>query len=233
MKGRFRTLAVAVFLTAGVLLLTYPAFSDAWNRRHAASAYTAFDREVRETDRETLDLMWLEAEEYNRTLPDNPSRFQPDAKELQTYSRLLAPDDTGIMGRITVPKIRCGALIYHGTSEGVLQAGIGHMAGSSLPVGGPSVHTILVGHRGLPSAKLFTDLDRMEIGDEFTLEILGRKLCYRVDRILTVLPDEEEAAAIEEGMDYCTLLTCTPYGINTHRLLVRGRRTDPSGKGED
>ena len=166
------------------------------------------------------------AVDYNSTLVDNGRRFSPNKQEKDLYSSILSVDDNGMMGYITIPELRLKLAIYHGVDESVLQVGIGHIEGSSLPVGGESTHCVLSGHRGLPSAKLFTDIDKLVIGDVFMLHVYDELLTYEVDQILIVEPEDYSALAIEEGKDYCTLVTCTPYGINTHRLLVRGHRVE-------
>ena len=222
---------VLFFGVLGVSLLLYPALADLQNRRFNGRMYGAYSREVGGMPTEQIEAMWREAEEYNRQLLEDPARFLITEEKVAEYRRLLAPDDTGIMGQITIPAIHCREVIYHGTDEGVLQVGVGHLAGSSLPVGGRSVHTVLAGHRGLPSARLFTDLDQLAYGDEFFLDILGRTLVYRVDQILVVEPDDQEPVDIFPDQDYCTLLTCTPYGVNTERLLVRGVREIPEREG--
>ena len=163
---------------------------------------------------------------YNSGLVDNGRRFSPNKEEKENYNSILSVDDNGMMGYITIPELRLKLAIYHGVDESVLQVGIGHIEGSSLPVGGSGTHCVISGHRGLPSAKLFTDIDKLVIGDVFMLHVYDELLTYEVDQILIVEPEDYSALAIEEGKDYCTLVTCTPYGINTHRLLVRGHRVD-------
>ena len=166
------------------------------------------------------------AEDYNSLLLDNGRRFSPGKEEDLLYRGILSTDDNGMMGYITIPELRLKLAIYHSVDESVLQVGIGHIEGSSLPVGGESTHCVLSGHRGLPSAKLFTDIDKLELGDVFMLHVYDEVLTYEVDQILIVEPEDYSALAIEEDKDYCTLVTCTPYGINTHRLLVRGHRVE-------
>lgn len=166
------------------------------------------------------------AEDYNSLLLDNGRRFSPCKEEDLLYRGILSTDDNGMMGYITIPELRLKLAIYHSVDESVLQVGIGHIEGSSLPVGGESTHCVLSGHRGLPSAKLFTDIDKLELGDVFMLHVYDEVLTYEVDQILIVEPEDYSALAIEEDKDYCTLVTCTPYGINTHRLLVRGHRVE-------
>lgn len=167
--------------------------------------------------------MILDAERYNESLKGTKSPLF-DPTQVVGYNKILDPAGTGVMGYIDIDKIGVELPIYHGTDSTVLQVGIGHIEGSSLPVGGESTHCVLSGHRGLPSAKLFTDLDELKIGDTFTITVLDRVLIYQVDQIKVVLPEEVADLQIENGKDYCTLVTCTPYGINTHRMLVRGIR---------
>lgn len=166
------------------------------------------------------------AQEYNEYLQTCVGRFTPSEDESEWYRSLLNVTSDGIMAYIKIPKIDINLPIYHSVDSAVLQVAIGHLEGSSLPVGGEGVHTVLSGHRGLTSAKLFTHLDELEIGDAFSITVLGETLNYTIDNIDTVLPEEMDGLAIEEDKDYCTLVTCTPYGVNTHRLLVRGVRTD-------
>lgn len=216
---------VLVFLV-GLSLLLYPTVSDYWNSLHQSRAITGYTEQVADLDTETYDRLWAEAVAYNETLLNKPDRFQMTDEELEEYDQLLRVSGSDVIGYIEIDKIDCYLPIYHGTSESVLQVGVGHLEGSSLPVGGESTHCVISGHRGLPSARLFTDLDRLEEGDTFRLYVLDEVLTYEVDQILVVEPTEVDALAITEGEDYCTLVTCTPYGINTHRLLVRGHRIE-------
>ena len=170
--------------------------------------------------------MWADALAYNAELRPGTAAYTPGETQSRAYSGLLNVDGSGIMGYIEIPKISVSLPIYHGTGEAVLQVGVGHLDWTSLPTGGEGTHTVLSGHRGLPSAKLFTHLDQMEVGDTFQLRILDEVLTYQVDQILIVLPEETSDLVIQKGKDYCTLITCTPYGINTHRLLVRGQRVE-------
>ena len=218
-------------LLLGLGLMAYPTVSDWWNSFHQTRAIAAYEVMVNDTDQEALDALREEAVAYNARLPEKEGRFLPTEEELEEYNALLDPGGTGAMGYISIPRIEVNLPVYHGTSEAVLQIAVGHIEGSSLPVGGEGTHSVLSGHRGLPSARLFTDLDRLEEGDLFTLTVLNRVLTYEVDQIRIVLPGELDDLAIVPGEDYCTLVTCTPYGINTHRLLVRGRRVLlPEGK---
>jgi len=216
-------LLVAVFFT-GLSLLLYPAISDMWNSRRQSYAITHYSEQVAGLDREDYRRMWADADAYNHTLIGRRNGFLLDDAQKAQYPKLLDLTGTGVMGYIEIPKIGCSLPLYHGTDEAVLQVAVGHIEWSSLPVGGESTHTVFSGHRGLPSAKLFTDLDEIEEGDIFMLVILEEVLTYQVDRISIVEPHESESLLIEEGKDLCTLVTCTPYGINSHRLLVRGHR---------
>lgn len=167
-----------------------------------------------------------DANEYNKMLSGSSTHWILDKQELEEYNKLLDISGTGIMGQIEIPKINCSLTIYHDTADEVLQIAVGHIPGSSLPVGGKSTHTVLSGHRGLPSAKIFTHLDKLEKGDLFMIRVLDEVLTYEVDSILIAEPDDFSALGIEQGKDFCTLVTCTPYGVNTHRLLVRGHRIE-------
>lgn len=225
-KSSFVTAILIAALLAGALLLLYPTVSDYWNSFHQSRAIASYAEQVADLDDNTYDQIWADARAYNETLDNSTSRFVMTEEQKKIYEALLNIADNGVMGYIEIPKIKCNLPIYHGTDEAVLQIAIGHVQGSSLPAGGESTHCVLSGHRGLPSAKLFSDLDQLTEGDVFLLRVLGETLTYEVDQIRTVLPDELDDLAIEEGKEYCTLVTCTPYGINSHRLLVRGHRVE-------
>lgn len=225
-KKNWSNIILIVVFFVGLSVLLYPTVSDYWNSLHQSRAIATYSDAVEEMDTSDYERMWAEADAYNEKLYESGHGLGLAEDEKKEYDSLLDVSGTGIMGYIEVPKIDCSLPIYHGTDEGALQIAIGHLEGSSLPVGGKSTHCVLSGHRGLPSARLFTDLDQMEEGDIFILNILGRKLAYEVDQIKVVLPEEMSDLEIEEGKDLCTLVTCTPYGINTHRLLVRGHRTE-------
>lgn len=226
MKKHLSTVILILIFLAGVSLLLYPTVSDYWNTLHASAAVTSYAQQVSNLDEVKYDEMLSAAREYNRSLPgrENPYLLSPAQKE--QYESLLNLDGTGIMGYIEIPNIDLSLPIYHGTDEAVLQVAVGHLDWTSLPVGGESTHCVLSGHRGLPSAKLFTNLDKLVVGDTFVIRILDEVLTYEVTKILIVEPTETKELTIREGEDLCTLVTCTPYGINTHRLLVCGRRTD-------
>ena len=217
-----------VFLSgAGVFL--YPTVSDMWNQYRNARLVSRYDEAVTDLSDNEYQKLWNEAKEYNAEHPVNSivDAFgeKDDYVLSQPYDQVLDPNGAGLMGSIEIPKINAKLAIYHGLSKTVLEKGVGHVEGTSLPVGGKSTHAVLAAHRGLPSAKLFTDLDQMKKGDIFILHILGKNLAYKVDQIRTVLPEETGELDIVEGEDHVTLVTCTPYGVNTHRLLVRGIRT--------
>ena len=224
-KGNFTTLLILVLL-AGLSLLLYPSLSDYWNSFHQTRAIATYAEKVANLNQDQYDEIWAAAESYNASLTDRVNAYLLSDAQKEEYQQLLNVSGLGVMGYIEIPSIDCSLPIYHGTEESVLQIAVGHLEWSSLPVGGESTHCVLSGHRGLPSAKLFTNLDKLQTGDIFMLRVLDNVLTYEVDQILIVEPQETEALRIEEGKDYCTLVTCTPYGINTHRLLVRGHRID-------
>lgn len=217
-----------IFL-AGAGVFLYPTVSDMWNQYRNARLVSRYDEAVTDLSDNEYQKLWNEAKEYNAEHPVNSivDAFgeKDDYVLSQPYDQVLDPNGAGLMGSIEIPKINAKLAIYHGLSKTVLEKGVGHVEGTSLPVGGKSTHAVLAAHRGLPSAKLFTDLDQMKKGDIFILHILGKNLAYKVDQIRTVLPEETGELDIVEGEDHVTLVTCTPYGVNTHRLLVRGIRT--------
>ena len=218
-------LLVLIFLL-GLSLLLYPAVSDYWNSKHQTRAIAVYSEEVSGLDKEQYQALWADAAAYNASLRERDNAYLLTEEQKAAYEQLLNVSGLGIMGYIEIPSIDCSLPIYHGTEESVLQIAIGHLEWSSLPVGGESTHCVLSGHRGLPSAKLFTNLDKLQEGDVFLLRVLDEVLTYEVDQILIVEPQETGALRIVEGEDLCTLVTCTPYGINTHRLLVRGHRIE-------
>lgn len=225
-KGKFISILLVLLLLVGLSLLLYPYVSNYCNSLHQTRAIAAYAEAVAKLDKDQYTEILSAAQAYNASLlgRDNTQPLDGDRKE--EYERLLDVSGLGIMGYIEIPCIDCSLPIYHGADESVLQVAVGHMEWSSLPVGGESTHCVLSGHRGLPSAKLFTNLDKLQPGDTFILRVLDETLTYEVDQILIVEPQETGSLRIEEGKDYCTLVTCTPYGINTHRLLVRGHRVD-------
>lgn len=222
------TIFLVLMLLAGLSLLLYPTVSNYWNSLHQSRAIAAYVEQVAQIDNETFDQLRGQACAYNRTLVGKAYRYDMTRQEREEYLGLLNVSENGIIGYIEIPDIHCELPIYHGTDADALQVGVGHIEGSSLPVGGESTHCAISGHRGLPSAKLFSDLDKLTVGDRFILRVLDDTLTYEVDQIHTVLPGEMDELEIVEGEDYCTLVTCTPYGVNTHRLLVRGHRVENS-----
>lgn len=227
-KGRFSTLVLILVFLTGLSLLLYPTVSDWWNSYHQSKTIAQYAEAVSNLDSGTYEKLWSDADSYNKSLLHKASRYEMTAQERAEYESLLNVSGNGIIGYIEIPIINCSLPIYHGTDEAVLQVAVGHIEGTSLPVGGVGTHCVLSGHRGLPSAKLFTNLDKLASGDEFMLQILDETLTYEVDQILIVEPHEMDSLVIEQDKDYCTLVTCTPYGINTHRLLVRGHRVENS-----
>lgn len=229
MKKVFKLLRKIGYLVAFSLIL-YPVVSNYINQQHSSTIATDYNQKVSHLSEKEEAKMIKEAREYNKSLIGINSILDPFSQENENkteddiYNNLLKIDDTGMMGYINIPKINILLPIYHGTSEEVLQSGIGHLKNTSLPVGGQSSHAVLSGHRGLAHAKMFTDLNRMEIGDVFYIKVLHHTFAYEVDQILTVEPQDTKALTIKKGKDYVTLVTCTPYAINTHRLLVRGER---------
>ncbi len=218
---------LVIILLAGIALLAYPSISDYSNRVHQTRAIVKYADYVKEVDDETLEQAILAAQEYNARLRESSNPLAFYREHQAEYDNLLNLDGTNIMGYIDIPTINTSLPIYHTTEESVLQVAVGHLEWTSLPVGGESTHSVLSGHRGLPSARLFTDLDQMEVGDVFSIHIYKETLYYSVDNISVVLPEEASGLVPTTGEDYCTLLTCTPYGVNSHRLLVRGSRIYP------
>ena len=223
-RKHISTIFIILIFLVGLGFISYPTVSNLWNQAHQSRAIATYSKQVEKLDDSENKKMLKAARKYNKSLLKKSDHWKLSKKDKKKYESLLDVSGTGIMGYIEIPKISCSLPVYHGTDEGALQIAIGHLEGSSLPVGGKSSHCVLSGHRGLPSARLFTDLDQMEEGDTFILNILGHKLAYEVDQIKVVLPEEMSDLEIQEGKDLCTLVTCTPYGINTHRLLVRGHR---------
>ncbi|MBR5517098.1 MAG: class C sortase [Firmicutes bacterium] len=223
-KNNISTIFLVLILIVGLSLLLYPTISDYWNSFNATRAITSYSENVSKLDNDEYEEMLNSAKEYNRRLAENFNGFFLDDNQQNEYNKLLDISATGIMGYVEIPSIRCTLPIYHGTDESALQVAIGHLEWTSLPVGGESTHAVISGHRGLPSAKLFTDIDRLVENDVFVLRVLDEVMVYQVDQILIVEPDDTSALKIEEGKDLCTLVTCTPYGVNSHRLLVRGHR---------
>ena len=224
--SNFITVLLVLILLVGLSLVLYPSVSDYWNSFHQSKAITEYAERVANLDEDQYAEIWDAAADYNASLLDRTNSYLLSDAQEETYQQLLNVSGDGVMGYIEIPSIQCSLPIYHGTAESVLQTAVGHLEWTSLPVGGESTHCVLSGHRGLPSAKLFTNLDKLVVGDVFMLRVLDEVLTYEVDQILIVEPQEIAELQIVEGQDYCTLVTCTPYGINTHRLLVRGHRID-------
>ena len=225
MRKNLSTIILILIFLVGLSVMLYPSVSDAVNRKHQSRAVAGYAEKVEQLSDADYQTYFDAADAYNRQFNTTPNAFyKPDL--VSGYAQTLDISGTGIMGYITIPKISVELPIYHGTDEGVLQVAAGHLEGSSLPVGGAGTHAVISAHRGLPSAKLFTNLDELEVGDRFTITVLDRVLTYEVDQISIVLPTEIDQLLPTEGMDYVTLMTCTPYGINTHRLLVRGKRVE-------
>lgn len=225
-KKNLSSIILVLIFIIGLSLLLYPSFSDYWNSFHQSRAIASYAQSVTTIDDDQYEKMWAQAQEYNTTLAKKQNRWVLSEEEYEEYEGLLNIGGTGIIGYIEIPNIKVSLPIYHGVDEAVLQIAVGHIEGSSLPVGGEGTHCVISGHRGLPSAKLFTNLDEMEEGDLFMMRVLDETLTYEVDQIRIVEPEDLSALEIEEGKDLCTLVTCTPYGINSHRLLVRGHRVE-------
>lgn len=223
----FDIIRIVVLLIAFSVLL-YPAVSNYLYEKNSAKVISVYDEKAVQMNREEREQMIAEARAYNEEMLGNVELLDPFStgkREVnERYERILDMNGSGMMGHVRIPSIHVDLPIYHGTSEEVLQVGVGHFEGTSFPVGGESTHTVLTGHRGLPSKKLFTDMDELKEGDVFYIKVAGETLAYEIDQILTVLPEDTEALSIVPGKDYATLVTCTPYAVNTHRLLVRGHR---------
>ncbi len=241
MKNRLFTVLFGLLFLTGFAILTYPAIADQWNTFRQSRLISDYQETISQMEEEDFEEVWAAARAYNQTFAQNSILSDvfgiDEAEHIEDteYWKVLNVAGDGVMGYLTIPKINLRLAVYHGTEEQVLQTGVGHMNGTRLPVGGENNHTVLSAHRGLPSAKLFTDIDQLEPGDLFYLHILNEDLAYEVDRILPMVDKDdydalEEALKIEEGQDQVTLFTCTPYGVNSHRLLVRGHRVPYSGE---
>lgn len=224
-KRKWPTFLLLLLFFVGLSVMLYPSLANYWNSRTQSQAIVDYESLLNNISKEDYTELFLQAEAYNRALGELKFPLL-DYNQVPDYHDILNLNGNGMMGYASIPKIGIELPLYHGTSAAVLNVAIGHLQGSSLPAGGASTHAVISAHRGLPSAKLFTDLDKLEIGDVFTLTILDRTLTYQVDQIRIVEPSDVSFLEIEEGKDYCTLLTCTPYGINTERLLVRGSRIE-------
>ena len=231
-KRNITTIIILLFFLVGLSLLLYPLVANQWNNYRQKQLISSYDDTIAQKEAEgsvDYESEWAKANAYNQALlpsilPDSFAVASASDEPDETYMSCLNLTGDGMMGYVEVPKINIKIPIYHTTDENVLEKAAGHLEGSSLPVGGESTHSVISAHRGLPSASLFTDLDKLEAGDHFLLYILDDVLCYEVDKISVVEPDETQSLAVEEGEDFVTLLTCTPYGVNSHRLLVRGHR---------
>lgn len=225
MKERRHTYIIAISFVTGILLLLYPTVSNYVYSRNSARVISFYTKDVSEMKNETYNQKWNAALEYNRTVAYGENYYLTD-KQLSQYKNTLNFCNTGIIGSIEILKINCSLPIYHGTGESALQMGVGHVEWTSLPTGEDNTHCVLSGHRGLHRAKLFTDLDKLEIGDTFVLHVLNKKMTYEIEQIQVVKPTDISALKIENGRDLCTLVTCTPYGVNSHRLLLKGHRIE-------
>ena len=226
MKKHLSTIILVIVFVVGLSLLLYPTFADWWNSVHQSRAVASYVEQVAVIDQNQYEAIWESARQHNRELLERNNPFALQEDEIESYNAQLNVGGTGVMGYVEIPEIGVILPIYHGTDDAVLQIAVGHLEWSSLPVGGESTHSVISGHRGLPSAKLFTNLDKLVEGDLFIFRILDEILTYEVDQILIVEPHEVQHLQIQEGKDLCTLVTCTPYGINSHRLLVRGHRVE-------
>lgn len=225
-KGsKLTSFVLALILATGVGIMAYPTVSEWWNEKHATRAIASYVEQVEQIEDDTRKEMLEKARQYNASLQSG-THFNLSEEEYAEYESILDISGTGIMGYIQIPSIHVNLPIYHGTGEEVLQIAAGHIAGSSFPIGGQGTHAVISGHRGLPSAKLFTDLDKLVEGDVFMVSVLEQVITYQIDQIHIVLPEEVADLAIETDKDYMTLVTCTPYGVNTHRMLIRGHRID-------
>lgn len=233
MKNHRSTILPILILLIGLSLMLYPSFADWWNSFHSSRAIASYVEQVANIDDAQYEELWDAARDYNQSLLHRPNDFILSDEQQEIYKSLLDFGGNGIMGYIEIPMIDVMLPIYHGTKESVLQIAVGHLDWTSLPVGGAGSHCVLSGHRGLPSARLFTDLDKLKVGDVFMLHVLNEILTYEIDQILIVEPQDTDPLLIEPGKDLCTLITCTPYGINSHRMLVRGHRIESQEKPKD
>mgnify|MGYP005888461049 FL=1 len=226
MKNRHSTILLILILLIGLSLMLYPSFADWWNSFHSSRSIANYVEQVANIDDAKYEELWDAAWDYNQSLLHRPNDFLLSDEQQEIYKSLLDFGGNGIMGYIEIPMIDVMLPIYHGTKESVLQIAVGHLDWTSLPVGGAGSHCVVSGHRGLPSARLFTDLDKLKVGDVFMLHVLNEILTYEIDQILIVEPQDTDPLLIEPGKDLCTMITCTPYGVNSHRMLVRGHRIE-------
>ena len=225
MKKNNKTIIMILFFFVGLLILLYPSLSDFYNQKHQTKVIVDYESLLEKYTTKDYTPLFEEADKYNQELASYKYPYVY-YKKIKNYNNILDVNQNGMMGYISIDKIKVELPIYHGTSEQVLSIAVGHLEGSSFPVGGQGTHSVLSAHRGLPSSKLFTDLNKLEIGDTFTITILDRIITYEVDQIEIVEPNDIQKLEIDPEKDYITLMTCTPYGINTHRLLVRGTRIE-------
>ena len=230
-KKHFLTIIILAVMLVGIGLLAYPSVANYWNQFHQTRAIMAYTETVSDLSQNDYNRILKAAKEYNEKLGETGIVWKMTKAQKAEYNKQLAVDKSGIMGYVSIPKFHIKLPVYHGTNEDILQMAIGHLEQTSLPVGGESSHCEVSGHRGLPSARLFTDLDKMKEGDTWTMNVLNETLTYECDQIRIVTPDDLSNLQIAKGKDYCTLITCTPYGVNTHRLLVRGHRI-PNADGD-
>lgn len=240
MKRKLSGILFGLLFLIGFGILIYPTVADQWNTYRQSRLISSYEKNIEEMEPEDFTAQWEKAQALNGTLTKNSiygDVFGQDEEEMQDseYWQVLNVGGDGVMGYLSIPKINLKVSIYHGTGDEVLQTGVGHLNGTGLPIGGESTHSVLAAHRGLPSARLFTDIDQMKKGDKFYLHVLDETLAYQVDQILDMVDKDdmetlENALQIEEGKDYVTLFTCTPYGVNSHRLLVRGTRVPYTGE---
>ena len=215
---------IVLVMLVGIGLLAYPSVANYWNQFHQTRAIMAYSETVADLSTADYEKILNDAKEYNKKLGESGIVWKMSKAQKAEYEKQLAVDTSGIMGYVSIPKFHIKLPVYHGTNESVLQIAIGHLEQTSLPVGGESSHCEVSGHRGLPSARLFTDIDKIKEGDTWTMNVLNETLTYECDQIRIVEPEDLSNLQITQGKDYCTLITCTPYGVNTHRLLVRGHR---------
>lgn len=228
LKKHMTGIIFGLFFLVGLGLLLYPSFSDYYNSIHQSEMISNYSEAVGNLNQEEYTRLLEQAQAYNDDLPNQGFLWDLSEEQKKEYNEILNPEGSGMIGYIEIDSIDCMLPIYHGAEESILQNAVGHLPGSSFPIGGTTSHCVLSGHRGLPSAKLFSDLDKVEEGDHFVIRVLDEVFTYEVDQIRVVLPEELSTLELEEGKDYCTLVTCTPYGVNTHRLLVRGHRVPNS-----
>ena len=229
-RNNLITVLMVCGMMTGIFLLLYPSVANYWNSFHQSRAIASYSEAVSRMDKKDYKAIMDSAREYNKNLAKTGMRWTLTDAQRAEYEKQLAVEGSEVIGFVSIPKFHIKCPIYHGTDEAVLQVAVGHLEASSLPVGGKSTHTLISGHRGLPSARLFTDIDKIKEGDTWTITVLNETLTYECDQIRIVLPEDLSDLTIEEGKDLCTLITCTPYGINTHRLLVRGHRV-PNANG--